>query len=309
MGRVVVLGSYNADLVARVEKFPKPGETLHAREFLRSHGGKGSNQAVAARRAGADVIFIGAVGNDAAGTSALEMWQREGIAADVVRSDASPTGLAMILVDDRGENQIVIVAGANAEPDARRGETAAATMAKGDIAVAQLETPLEATRAFFTAAHARGATTLLNAAPAQQLPPSLLAVTDMLIVNAHEARTVADAPGDEPAEANAGALAARAAQACVITLGGEGALLATRDGTLLRQPAAVVDVVDTTGAGDAFVGAFVAALAGGAAFAGALADGVAAGSLACTRPGAVDSLPNRRAIAAFRAALPAPQRL
>jgi ribokinase len=305
MGRVVVLGSYNADMVARVERFPQPGETLHARSFERFHGGKGSNQAVAARRAGAEVAFVGAVGNDAAGENALTLWRSEGIAASLRRSAGAATGLAMILVDDRGENEIVVVAGANAEPDAGLGEAAAETMAAGDIAVAQLETPVAATIAFFARARSRGAATLLNAAPARAVPHPLLAVTDILAVNAHEGRLIAEATADTAPRQVAGTLARHVGRACVLTLGAQGALLATRDGVLLHQPTARVEAVDTTGAGDACIGAFAASLAGGAALAEALADGVAAGSVACTMAGAVDSLPAARAIAAFRATLPA----
>jgi ribokinase len=304
MGRVVVLGSYNADLVARVERFPRPGETLPAHGLMHCHGGKGSNQAVAARRAGAAVTFAGAVGSDEAGQNAQELWRREGIATVVAQAREAPTGLAMILVDDRGENQIVVVAGANAEPDAGLAQRAAAAMGAGDLAVAQLETPIAATVAFFAAARGQGAATVLNAAPARPLAASLLAATAILVVNAHEARVAAQADDRASPPQLARTLAARVGQACVITLGGEGALLASREGALLHQPAPRVVAVDTTGAGDACVGAFAAALAAGATPAAALADGVAAGSLACTRAGAVDSLPTRAAIAALRADLP-----
>lgn len=305
MTDVVVLGSYNLDLVAMVPRFPSAGETLHARDLLRGHGGKGSNQAVAAARAGARTVFAGSTGADAAGQQARHLWQTESIAALVTTRADLPTGLALILLAPSGENRIVVVAGANAAVDAAQAARAAETARPGSVVVGQLETPQEATAAFFAAARARGATTVLNTAPAgPALLPTLLSATDILVANEGEAALLcAAAPDTGPARIGA-RLAAMAGSAAIITCGAAGAMLFTRAGDRLHQPAAPVDVVDTTGAGDALVGAFAAALSRGDPTEAALAEGVAAGSLACTRCGAVAALPDAAAIRAMRTRLP-----
>uniref|UniRef100_UPI0018DF03DC PfkB family carbohydrate kinase n=1 Tax=Roseomonas rosulenta TaxID=2748667 RepID=UPI0018DF03DC len=188
MGRIVVIGSYNRDTVLRVARFPRPGETLAASGMARFHGGKGSNQAVAAVRAGAAAAMVAAIGADAAGQGALELWATEGIDARHVAHDpALPTGEALVLVDDGGENEIVIVAGANAA----LAPPPAAVFADATLVVAQLETPMATTEAAFAAAREVGAITLLNAAPAQPLSGALLAATDLLVVNETEAARLA----------------------------------------------------------------------------------------------------------------------
>ena len=293
MGRILVIGSYNQDTVLRVPRFPQPGETLTAISLDRFHGGKGSNQAVAAARAGAEVAIAAAIGTDEAGDGALALWAAEGIGtAAVQRTASAPTGQALILVEDAGENEIVVVAGANAllAPPAE-------AMDGAGIVLAQLETPLETTIAAFAAARARGARTLLNAAPAQALPDRLLGLTDMLVVNETEAGRLLGQGG--AAAALAGLLARRLGCAeGVVTAGGQGAYRASRDGATLHVPAPPAQVVDSTGAGDAFVGAVAAALAEGLPMQAALRRGVVAGALACGRPGAVPSLPRRDAILA-----------
>ncbi|MBR0674161.1 ribokinase [Neoroseomonas soli] len=293
MGRVLVIGSYNRDTVLRVPRFPQPGETLAAEGIDRFHGGKGSNQAVAAVRAGAEVAIVAALGRDAPGDAAMALWATEGIGtAAVTRHDILPTGEALILVDARGENEIVIVAGANAALGAEAAAEAAGHA--GGIVVAQLETPPGATEAGFRAAREAGATTLLNAAPARPLPPSLLEATDLLVVNETEAALLLghdDAPGEL-----ARALAPRFARGVVLTAGAQGAVWAGRDGAVRHAPAPKVEVVDSTGAGDAFIGAFAAALAEGREEGEALRRGVVAGALACRQAGAVPSLPRLAAI-------------
>lgn len=304
MGRIAILGSYNLDLAAAVPRLPAPGETLRATGLLRGHGGKGSNQAVAAARAGARVRFAGCIGDDEAGRAARLLWQAEGIEDGAVLRPGTPTGVAMILVDRTGENQIVVAAGANDAVREADG-TAAGALAAGDVALAQLEIPLAATLAFLTAARAAGAITVLNAAPAQAaLPAALLAATDVLVVNEGEAAMLCGLPADSPAAVTGALLAQRGAGTVLVTAGARGAFLFAGDGTACHQPSAAVQVVDSTGAGDAFTGAFVAAMARGATAADALADGVAAGALACTRAGAVAGLPDRVAIAALRRTLP-----
>ena len=293
MGRIIVIGSYNRDTVLRVPRFPQPGETLAASAIDRFHGGKGSNQAVAAARAGAPVGMLAAIGADAAGQGALDLWAGEGIDARLVaRSTALPTGEALILVDEAGENEIVIIAGANAalEPPPPGALAGAA------LVLAQLETPIAVTEAAFAAAHDAGATTLLNAAPAQPLPASLLDLTGILVVNETEAARLLGHDG-APATLALG-LVQRVRRGVVVTAGAAGAVWARGGAPILHQPAPAAAVVDSTGAGDAFIGAFAAALVAGLDDAAALRRGVVAGALACGRAGAVPSLPDLAAILA-----------
>ncbi|MEO3471712.1 ribokinase [Roseomonas sp. CAU 1739] len=287
MGRIVVIGSYNRDTVLRVARFPRPGETLAATGMDRFHGGKGSNQAVAAARAGASVALVAAIGADAAGRDAMALWAGEGIdAAAVSTLDSLPTGEALILVDARGENEIVILAGANAAvPEG----LAVAAVAGAALVVAQLETPVAVTEAAFRAARAQGIPTLLNAAPARELPDGLLALADILVVNETEAALLLSRTA--PPEALAAALAPRHPRGVVLTAGAAGAYWARRDGVVVHAPAILTEVVDSTGAGDAFIGAFATALAQGSAAEHAMRRGAVAGALACRRAGAVPSLP------------------
>jgi ribokinase len=293
MGRILVIGSYNRDTVLRVARFPRPGETLRATDMQRFHGGKGSNQAVAAARAGAAVCLLAAIGADEAGQAARDLWTAEGIdARHVATPGGLPTGEALILVDEAGENQIVIVPGANAALAAPPAEA----FAGAALVVAQLETPAEVTAAAFAAARRAGATTLLNAAPAQPLPEALLEATDLLAVNETEAALLLGQSG-EPA-ALAAALAPRFRQGVVLTAGAAGAFRAASGAPPLHLPAPRVRVVDSTGAGDAFIGAYAAARAAGLPEEAALRRGVVAGSLACGKAGAVPGLPELAAILA-----------
>lgn len=294
MDPILVVGSYNRDTVLRVPRLPAPGETLAATALDRFHGGKGSNQAVAAARAGGRVAIAASIGEDEAGAGALVLWATEGIDATAVRRVAgTPTGEALILLDAAGENEIVVAAGANAELD----PAIAATAGRGAaLVLAQLETPIAATLAAFGAARAAGGATLLNAAPAAPLPSDLLATTDILIVNETEAQLIAGAVAP-PAEL-ADLLAPRAGRGAVVTAGAQGAHWAGRDGTRLHLAPPATTVVDSTGAGDACVGAMVAALAEGLPMPETLRRGVVAGALACRRLGAVPSLPGRAEILA-----------
>ncbi|MFL1463631.1 PfkB family carbohydrate kinase [Roseococcus sp. DSY-14] len=290
-GHVAVIGSFNADLVLDLPRMAARGETLAARALHRFPGGKGSNQAIAAARAGARVTMLASLGTDAEGDAALALWAREGVQARAVRHPVLPTGMAVILLEG-GDNRIILAPGANMALAA-----ADAAPPPCDVVLAQLEVPAPAIAAAFAAAG--GARRVLNAAPADAAAATrLLPLTDILLVNAGEAMALAPAAGQDAA-ALAQALAGQVGQAAVVTAGPAGAVLAMRGGAVLRAPAPPVAVRDTTGAGDAFAGAFCAALAGGADHAAALRAGVAAGSLACTVLGAVPSLPHRAAIAAL----------
>ncbi|HYF06602.1 MAG TPA: ribokinase [Acetobacteraceae bacterium] len=293
MADVLVIGSYNRDIVLSVPRFPRPGETLAGSGLAVFHGGKGSNQAVQAARCGARVALRACIGRDEAGDAALALWAAEGIATGAVVRDAErPTGTAVIQVEASGENAIVIIPGANA------ALPATTELDHALIVLAQLETALEATLAAFRAARATGAVTVLNAAPARpDLPEVLLSLTDLLVVNRAEAAMLAGMREHDPA-AFALMLGARHPRGAVVTAGGAGAVWAAPGRAPVLVPAMSVTVVDTTGAGDAFCGALVASLAQGMAMEAALRRASVAGALACTVAGAVPSLPGLEAILA-----------
>jgi ribokinase len=257
-------------------------------------GGKGANQALAARRAGADVALAGAIGTDALAETALAALILAGVDVSRVRRTGSPSGVALIHVDAQGENCITVIPGANAVADP--GAIPDAMLGPDTTLVMQLELPLAAVRALTLRAGARAARIILNAAPARSLPDEVLGALDVLIVNEIEAASVSGEDHvDASAQSRAKILYRRYGCATIITLGAQGAL-AVAGGRLLRLPAAAVSVVDTTGAGDAFTGALAAALDRNSAWPRALAEGVAAGSLACTAEGAQAALPFAAAI-------------
>jgi ribokinase len=270
MGRVVVLGSLNIDLVTHVERHPKPGETVMGTGLERLAGGKGANQAVAASAAGAAVVMVGCVGSDEAGSAYVARLSALGIDAASIRvAPDCTTGHALITVDDAGENSIVVVPGANAAV-ALDDLDVLESVGPGDVVLLQLEVPLEVVIAAARRASAKGARVVLNLAPYAALPPDVLALADPLVVNEHEALLLADS------EAIPASL--------VVTFGAAGAAW---DGDQLTGP--VVDqleVLDTTGAGDAFCGALSAALVAGAGHHEALQNALAAGADAVRHLGA-----------------------
>lgn len=297
---IVVVGSYNLDVSVAVERLPAPGETCLGLGRLESPGGKGANQAIQAARCGASTAMIAAVGQDAAGDEALAVWTRAGVATDhVARLADTGTGFAVILVDKTGENSIVVDSAANARLDPSHIEAGKAQLAGAKLVVAQLETPVQSTLRAFEIVRAAGGATLLNAAPAPEaIDAPLLALTDFLIVNELEGQALS---GHANAAAIGEALLGRVGKGVVVTLGGEGAMLFQHNRPPHRQAAFKVDVVDTTGAGDAFTGAFAARwIVDGDAVA-ALAWGVAAGALACTGRGAAASYADQARIAALAA--------
>jgi len=286
---IVVFGSINLDLVARVPRFAQPGETLAAESFAVHPGGKGANQALAAARAGASVALVGAVGDDAFAAPALALLRAGGVDVARVRAVAGATGIALIDVTAAGENAIRIVAGANADVDAAAVDPAWLTPAT--TVVLQQEIPASANLALATRAQAADARIVLNAAPARDVDAALLDAIDILVVNEPEMRAVAAAMRLPAApEAFAPAFVRQRGGAAVITLGARGVVAADAKGTY-ALPAPSVTVVDTTGAGDAFVGALAAALDRALGLQAALARGVAAGSLACRHAGAQPALP------------------
>jgi ribokinase len=282
--RVVVVGSINADLVVVAERLPGPGETVSGGRFARHGGGKGANQAVAAARLGARVAMVGAVGADELGDAAVRELEAEGIdVSGVVRMDDAATGVALIVVDAGGENQIAIAAGANG----RLGAAHVPRLEGEGVLLLGFEVPDEAVVA---GAQAAGWTTILNPAPARAVPEAALAARPILTPNATEA---AQLTGEEDPEAAAHALRERTGAPVLITLGGTGALLLDGDGAAQRIPAPRVEVVDTTGAGDALNGALAAELAAGRPLAEAARFAVAAAARSTTREGARGGMPRR----------------
>lgn len=287
---VTVLGSANADLVLAVHSLPGPGETVLAGDRRSGPGGKGLNQAVAAARAGAATAFVGAVGDDAEGELVRSVLAAEGITA-VVATTAAPTGLAVVAVDERGENSIIVSPGANAGLTDLSGEARDA-IGRSAVLVLQCEVPLAAVSAGVAAARETGTLVVLNAAPVVPLPAEVLAGVDVLVVNEGEARSLAAGFGTAAADLDdAVTRLTTMARAVVVTLGARGALHRDQAGANHRVPAPKVDVVDTTAAGDTFTGYLAAALAGGASVPEALQLACTAGALCVGRPGAADSVP------------------
>ncbi|MEU6859639.1 ribokinase [Glycomyces sp. NPDC046736] len=300
---VTVLGSANLDLVYEVDRIPAPGETVLSRSASAFPGGKGNNQAVAAARAGADVRFVVALGADANGDRLASEARSAGITLLDRRSEA-PTGTAIIFVDRTGENSIVVDSGANATLTGLTGSERDA-IAAADVLVLQLETPIATVAEAVRTASASGTRTVLNAAPSGAVPLDLLAEVDVLVVNEHEAAELASGSAAGEPSSDTALLDALTAHGCavIITLGAAGALVGVPGEAPVRVPSHAVEAVDTTGAGDTFVGAFAAALRGPA-----LADLVeatgfatAAAAIAVQRKGAVPSIPMRSEVEAFRA--------
>lgn len=286
---IVVLGSANMDLVVRVDSPPLPGETVFGRSFGTFPGGKGLNQAVAAARAGGRVSFIGRVGADAFGGQIESLLAEEGIVSHL-RRGSLPTGTAHITVEESGQNSIIVVSGANGEVGP--SDLEAAELAGSGWLLTQLELNQETVSHGLELARAAGVRTVLTPAPARALPDSLLAMVDLLVPNQGEACLLAGVA--DPLVA-----AERLSRVCgqvVVTLGGDGAVWA-RDGSVAATvSAAAVPVVDTTAAGDTFLGALAVALDEGAAMPEAMGFATRAAGIAVGRPGATTSMPSRQEI-------------
>jgi ribokinase len=296
---LVVFGSLNVDLVARVPRLPQRGETLAGSRFAVVPGGKGANQALAASRAGATVRLFGCVGRDTLAPIALRNLREAGIDISGVGDVDAPTGVALIHVDDAGENCITIVAGANAQ--ARAAQVPDDVLDVGTTLLMQLEVNVQEVAALAERARSRGARSVLNAAPAQSLPARLLDAVDVLVVNEMEAGVLAGGGDSEDLRSRCLRLAGRGC-AVIVTCGARGAVYAWR-GELREQPAPRIHAVDTVGAGDACTAAIAAALDRGEDVRQAVREGVAAGSLACLREGAQDAAPAREQIMRVAATL------
>jgi ribokinase len=288
---IVVVGSMNIDLIAYAERAPGPGETVIGERFQSGFGGKGANQAVMARLLGAEVAFVGALGDDLYATMTLENFARLGIDSSGVMRVAGSSGVAPIWVEADGTNRIIVVAAANDLVTPEHAASAVAATARFDVAVGQLEIPQAVTAAGFVAARARGATTVLNPAPAAAISSALLAAADWLIPNEVEFAMLAGS-NDEPTDAELAAYVSSTATRLAVTLGARGAAFVGPDGAVTRVPAEPVKAIDTTGAGDAFVGAFAVGLALGLPELDAVRLGISCASDSVTRAGTQASFPD-----------------
>jgi ribokinase len=293
-GNVLVIGSLNVDLITCAPRLPRPGETVIGGTFHIAPGGKGANQAVAAARMGAGVTMIGRVGDDDFGRLVRGELERAGVDVGHVHIDPSAaTGTGQIVIDAAGQNAIAVASGANERVDVADVSAAASAWASAALVVVQLEIPVAPITVAIEQAGLRGVPVVLNAAPAQPLPDELLRAVAWLVVNEVEAEQLIGRPVRSNVDAVAAAAALRrAGQRVVVTLGASGAVLLS-DNVAQHIPAPAVEVVDTTAAGDAFVGALAAALVRGMSEVEAVHEAVVAGSLACTKLGAIPSLPSR----------------
>lgn len=309
MTKITILGIYVVDVAFFAPRLPRIGETILGDDFRAGPGGKGGNQAVAAARAGGDVAFVTRVGDDDFGRQARAPWAADGIDTRfVTASDSAPTGAAFIFVDSAtGDNAIIVSPGAARELTIEQVRPAIAALAAGDVFMTQLEAPLPTVVAALAEAKARGATTILNPAPAAPLPDAVYRDCDLFTPNESEAAALAGFPVDGPdaAACAAAVFLAKGVGAVAVTLGAAGVLLKTPATTVLVPGFTVPEVVDTTGAGDAFNGGLAAALAEGMPLEAAVRFGNAVGALSVTRRGAAPAMPTRAEIDAMLATAPA----
>ncbi|MEV4165027.1 ribokinase [Nonomuraea dietziae] len=288
---ISVFGSANMDLVAYVPSAPKLGETVTGRAFRTIPGGKGANQAIAAARAGGQVAFLGAVGDDSFGAALRATLEEAGVDVAALRRVEGPSGIAHIVVEDAGGNSIIVVPGANGRVTEPSGDDLS-VIAGSSALLLQLELPMEAVIGAAQAAQVSGVAVILTPAPAQPLPEELLDAVSLIVPNEHEAAAITGLTDQDKA---LDALLERVPEA-VITLGSEGALYGSRAGARLRVPAVRVKAVDTTAAGDTFVGALSVARSEGMAPSDALHFASVAASISVQREGASTSMPTRAEI-------------
>ena len=282
---IVVFGSINVDLICPVPDLPRPGETVLGGDYGLLPGGKGANQALAARRAGAEVVLAGAIGRDPFASIALDLVRRDGVDTKLVREVDRPTGCAAIMVSSSGENVIAVSPGANSA--VRSDWVPDELLDAKTTLVAQMEVPFAETAALIRRARLRGARCVLNLAPALSIDPALLSAIDVLVANEREAATL----GPDPI-----GLARRLQRGLVVTRGAAGAIAFLADGRRLEVPALPVNAVDTTGAGDAFVGVFAVALDVGVSLEQGLRRASTAAGLTCLQHGAQSAVPDAATI-------------
>lgn len=292
--QVAVIGSLNMDIVVRVPRAPEAGETLMGHAMFTTPGGKGANQAVACARLGARVAMVGCVGGDDFGRQLLEVLRADGIDASRVRVAGSTSGVAVITVDDAAENRIVIIPGANAAVSIDDVQKARGVLESAVMTVLQLEVPVDVVLAAAAMAHGAGRKVLLNPAPMQNLPAAVWPLVDVLVLNETEAAALSGQRVHDAASAQwvAADLRRRGPETVIVTLGADGIAFADTSGT--RHVGAVrVDAVDTTAAGDTFIGAFAAASVDGMPLGDAVEYAAKAAAICVTRLGAQASIPYR----------------
>ena len=289
---ITVLGSINMDLIANVTRLPKPGETVTGDHFVTAPGGKGANQALAARRAGAAVNMAGACGEDEFAVPALTYLRFDGVNLDRVKSASTATGVALIFVGADGENVIAIVAGANGTVTPEDAKAVVSGMKRGDTLMLQMEIPAPAIEAALETARAKGVTSVVNIAPITPDATRLAQMADIVIANETEFELFCGKSdlSAEAREAEMMRLNREQKQTIIVTLGADG-VVAVRNGTVHRAKGLVIEPVDTVGAGDTFCGYLAAGLDQGFAFDVALTRAAIAGSLACLKAGAQPSIP------------------
>ena len=298
--QVVVVGSANVDMIVCASRLPKPGETVLGGEFTTAAGGKGANQAVAAARLGADVVFVACVGADSLGDQAVLGYEAEGIDTHyLVRDPDAPTGVALIGVDQTtGENFIIVASGANSCLSPALAALASEAIRAADVVLCQLESPLETVTAALKMARDAGVITILNPAPAREIPETLLQFISIMTPNEHEAAFLVGNVNASPEQAGL-ELHRRGVPNVVVTLGSAGVLLVNKFGTQAIAGLNVAQVVDTTAAGDCFSGALAVGLAEGKPLEEAILFANATAALSVTKPGAQPSLPTRAAANQF----------
>ncbi len=289
---ITVLGSINLDLITTVDRLPQPGETVVGRDFATAEGGKGANQALAARRAGAIVHLRGMVGSDAFADHALQLLDEAGVDMSGVRRIAGATGTALITVDGNGENTIAVVPGANGHVSSDDATDAVRAMQSGDHLLLQLEIPAEAVAAALDAAREKGVVSLINTAPLTDEAAALAALADVIVANETEFELLAGKSLTTAATREAELMRRHreSGQTLIVTLGADG-VIAAHDGSLVRVNGLTIEPIDTVGAGDTFCGYLAAGLDGGLAFEDALRRAAVAGSLACLKHGAQPAIP------------------
>jgi ribokinase len=303
---IIVVGSSNTDMIIKLERIPRPGETILGGDFVTAAGGKGANQAVGAARAGGQVTFIARVGRDMLGNQAVAGFIKHGIHVDYVfRDPSAPSGVALIFVAKDGENSIAVAGGANGRLSPADVKKAAKIFAGASVLVMQLETPLETLQAAAELATKAGVRVILNPAPARPLPDTLLRHVSVLTPNETEVELLTGIPvTNNTAAAKAAAkLRARGVETVILTLGARGAFIADADGNR-RVPGFKVKAVDTTAAGDIFNGALAVALAENKPLGDAVRFANAAAAISVTRLGAQPSAPSRKEIAKLLRSLP-----
>jgi len=287
---ITVFGSVMLDLIGRVSRFPVPGETVMGSTFQTSPGGKGANQALAARRAGARVRMVAAAGRDSMGDEALALLKAGGVDLKDVRRIDAAQGVAMIFVDPNGENEIGILPGANSRIGPDDAETALTGLGETDVLIVQQEVPQEATMRALALAQLQGVTSILNTAPYLETTPAVAGTASIVVANETEFALMSRSDADNRSAAMRDWARARR-QTIIVTLGADGAEAVTREGRSITVPALKVEPIDTVGAGDTFVGYLAAGLDAGLSLELAMRRAAVAASLACTRPGAQPAIP------------------